>query len=161
MKESAGAALSYTRSRAEALGLDPAFVRTCDLHVHIPDGATPKDGPSAGIAIASALISALTRVPVRASVAMTGEITLRGRVLPIGGLKEKCVAAVRAAKELVLIPHGNAREVEELPVEVRQSLTIRPVKSMDEVLEFALSGRIASNAARVTATATQGATVSP
>ncbi|MBC7894085.1 MAG: endopeptidase La [Cytophagaceae bacterium] len=161
MKESAGAALSYTRSRAEALGLDPGFVRTCDLHVHIPAGATPKDGPSAGIAIASALISALTRVPVRAAVAMTGEITLRGRVLPIGGLKEKCVAAVRARKELVIIPHGNAREVEELPLEVRQGLTIRPVKSMDEVLELALAGRIGANAPRVAAPAAQGATVAP
>ncbi|MCC6317879.1 MAG: endopeptidase La [Gemmatimonadaceae bacterium] len=139
MKESAGAALSYTRSRATALGLDPGFVRTVDLHVHIPAGATPKDGPSAGIAIASALISALTRTPIRASVAMTGEITLRGRVLPIGGLKEKCVAAVRAEKQLVIIPHGNAREIEELPIEVRQSLTIRPVRSMDEVLDLALT----------------------
>ena len=139
MKESAGAALSYTRSRAESLGLDPGFVRTCDLHVHIPDGATPKDGPSAGIAIATALISALTRTPVRATMAMTGEITLRGRVLPVGGLKEKCVAAVRSGKQLVLIPHGNAREVEELPVEVRQTLVIHPVRSMDEVLALALA----------------------
>ncbi|MGQ0647759.1 MAG: endopeptidase La [Gemmatimonadaceae bacterium] len=139
MKESAGAALSYTRSRAEALGIDPAFVKSSDLHVHIPAGATPKDGPSAGIAIATALVSALTRVPVRASVAMTGEITLRGRVLPIGGLKEKCVAAVRAKKGVVLIPHANARELEEFPIEVRQALLIQPVRSMDEVLELALA----------------------
>jgi ATP-dependent Lon protease len=146
MKESAGAALSYTRSRAESLGIDPGFVRVCDLHVHIPAGATPKDGPSAGIAIATALVSALTRAPVRAAVAMTGEITLRGRVLPIGGLKEKCVAAVRARKDMVLIPHANARELEEFPVEVRQALEIRPVRSMDEVLDLALATRASARA---------------
>jgi ATP-dependent Lon protease len=139
MKESAGAALSYTRSRAAALGIDPMFVKTSDLHVHIPAGATPKDGPSAGIAIATALVSALTRVPVRASVAMTGEITLRGRILPIGGLKEKCVAAVRAGRRTVLIPLPNERELEELPLEVRQALEIRGVQSMDEVLALALA----------------------
>jgi ATP-dependent Lon protease len=138
MKESAGAALSYARSRARALGIDPEFSRTRDLHVHIPAGATPKDGPSAGIAIATALVSALTGTPIRASVAMTGEITLRGRVLPIGGLKEKSVAALRAAKSIVIIPAMNARELEELPQDVREGLLFRPVQSMDEVLQIAL-----------------------
>jgi ATP-dependent Lon protease len=138
MKESAGAALSYARSRARALGIDPEFSRTRDLHVHIPAGATPKDGPSAGIAIATALVSALTGTPIRAAVAMTGEITLRGRVLPIGGLKEKSVAALRAAKSIVIIPAMNARELEELPQDVREGLLFRPVQSMDEVLQIAL-----------------------
>jgi ATP-dependent Lon protease len=138
MKESAGAALSYARSRARALGIDPEFSRTRDLHVHIPAGATPKDGPSAGIAIATALISALTGAPIRAAVAMTGEVTLRGRVLPIGGLKEKSVAALRAAKSIVIIPEMNARELEELPQDVRDGLQFRPVRSMDEVLQIAL-----------------------
>ncbi len=138
MKESAGAALSYARSRARALGIDPEVSRTRDLHVHIPAGATPKDGPSAGIAIATALVSALTGAPIRASVAMTGEITLRGRVLPIGGLKEKSVAALRAARSIVIIPAMNARELEELPEDVRDGISFRPVQSMDEVLQIAL-----------------------
>lgn len=138
MKESAGAALSYTRSRASVLGIDPEFNRKVDLHVHIPAGATPKDGPSAGIAIATALISALTRRPIRADVAMTGEVTLRGRVLPIGGLKEKSVAALRLHKHTVVIPRGNARELEELPTEVRAGITFHPVASMDDVIAIAL-----------------------
>ena len=138
MKESAGAALSFTRSRAESLGIDPGFVRVTDLHVHIPAGATPKDGPSAGIAITTALVSALTRRPIRADVAMTGEVTLRGRVLPIGGLKEKSVAALRAARTTVVIPAANARELDELPDEVKTGLTFRAVRTMDEVLELAL-----------------------
>ncbi len=138
MKESASAALSYARARAGALGIDRDFHRTRDMHVHIPAGATPKDGPSAGIAIATAIISALTGVPVRGDVAMTGEITLRGRVLAIGGLKEKAVAAHRNAIRHVLIPHQNVRDVEELPEEVRTGLTFHPVKTMDEVLAMAL-----------------------
>ncbi|MBL8960645.1 MAG: endopeptidase La [Gemmatimonadetes bacterium] len=139
MKESAGAALSFTRSRAHSLGIDPGFVRVTDLHVHIPAGATPKDGPSAGIAITTALVSALTRRPIRADVAMTGEVTLRGRVLPIGGLKEKSVAALRAARTTVVIPAANARELDELPAEVKAGLTFRAVRTMDEVLELALA----------------------
>ncbi len=138
MKESASAALSYTRARASMLGIDRDFHRTRDLHVHIPDGATPKDGPSAGIAIATAIVSALTGVPVRGDVAMTGEITLRGRVLAIGGLKEKAVAAHRNSIRHVLIPQQNLRDVEELPDEVRSGLTFHAVKTMDEVLALAL-----------------------
>ncbi|HEY5022600.1 MAG TPA: endopeptidase La, partial [Gemmatimonadaceae bacterium] len=138
MKESASAALSYARARARPLGIESEFYRTKDIHIHMPAGATPKDGPSAGIAIATAVISALTGVPVRGDVAMTGEITLRGRVLPIGGLKEKSVAAHRNKVSDVIIPHGNARDVEELPEEVRASVRFHPVKTMDEVLALAL-----------------------
>jgi len=138
MKESASAALSYARSRAKVLGIDKDFHRTRDLHIHIPSGATPKDGPSAGIAIATAIVSALTGIPVRGDVAMTGEITLRGRVLAIGGLKEKAVAAHRNAVRHVLIPYQNLRDVEELPAEVKAAITFHPVKTMDEVLALSL-----------------------
>jgi ATP-dependent Lon protease len=140
MKESASAALSYARSRAAALGIDRDFHRSRDLHVHIPAGATPKDGPSAGIAIATAVISALTGRPVRGDTAMTGEITLRGRVLPIGGLKEKSVAAHRNGIAHVIIPHGNARELEELPDEVRAAVQFHPVRTMDEVMALVIRG---------------------
>src|SRR5689334_20016763 len=139
MKESATAALSYARARAGLLGIDRDFYRNRDLHLHIPAGATPKDGPSAGIAIATAIISALTGIPIRGDVAMTGEITLRGRVLPIGGLKEKAVAAHRHSIRHVLIPHQNYRELEELPEEVRTGLTFHAVKTMDDVLGLALA----------------------
>ncbi|HUX32371.1 MAG TPA: endopeptidase La, partial [Gemmatimonadaceae bacterium] len=132
MKESASAALSYTRSRSAALGIDREMTRTRDLHVHIPAGATPKDGPSAGIAIATAIASALTGVPVRGDIAMTGEVTLRGRVLPIGGLREKAVAAHRNRIVHVIIPQQNLRDVEELPQEVRDAVHFYPVKTMDE-----------------------------
>ena len=138
MKESANAAMSYARRRAHALGIDRDFYRTRDLHMHIPAGATPKDGPSAGIAIATAIISALTRRPVRGDLAMTGEITLRGRVLPIGGLKEKAVAAHRLGLRHVVIPYNNQRDLDELPAELRAAVTFHPVRSMDEVLEIAL-----------------------
>jgi ATP-dependent Lon protease len=139
MKESASAALSYARSRSSALGIDREMHRSRDLHVHIPAGATPKDGPSAGIAIATAIVSALTGVPVRGDVAMTGEVTLRGRVLAIGGLKEKAVAAHRNRVLHVIIPRQNMRDVEELPQEVRSAVKFHPVKTMDEVLAFALA----------------------
>jgi ATP-dependent Lon protease len=138
MKESASAALSYARARAGVLGIDREFHRTRDLHLHIPAGATPKDGPSAGIAIASAIVSALTGIPVRGDVAMTGEITLRGRVLAIGGLKEKAVAAHRNGVRHVLIPQHNVRDLDELPQEVRTAITFHPVKTMDDVLALAL-----------------------
>ena len=139
MKESASAGISYARSRAAALGIDRDFHKTRDIHVHIPAGATPKDGPSAGIAIATALVSALSGIPVRGVVAMTGEITLRGRVLPIGGLKEKSVAAQRAQCVEVIIPALNARELEELPAEVQAGVTFHPVETMDQVLAIALA----------------------
>jgi len=138
MKESASAALSYARARAGVLGIDRNFYRTRDMHIHIPAGATPKDGPSAGIAIATGIISALTGIPVRGDVAMTGEITLRGRVLGIGGLKEKAVAAHRNGVRHVLVPHQNVRDLEELPAEVRAAVTFHPVQTMDEVLRLAL-----------------------
>jgi ATP-dependent Lon protease len=140
MKESASAALSYARTRVKELGLDPDFYRNRDIHIHMPAGATPKDGPSAGIAIATSVISALTGVPVRGDVAMTGEITLRGRVLPIGGLKEKAVAAHRNKVSDVIIPHGNTRDVDELPEEVVAAVRFHPVKTMDEVLAIAMRG---------------------
>ena len=138
MKESASAALSYARARATVLGIDRNFYRTRDMHIHIPAGATPKDGPSAGIAIATGIVSALTGIPVRGDVAMTGEITLRGRVLGIGGLKEKAVAAHRNGVRHVLVPHQNVRDLEELPAEVRAAVTFHPVQTMDEVLRLAL-----------------------
>jgi ATP-dependent Lon protease len=138
MKESASAAMSYTRARAAALGIDRDFYKTRDVHLHIPAGATPKDGPSAGIAIASAVVSALTGIPLRGDIAMTGELTLRGRVLPIGGLKEKAVAAHRNGITQIIIPYGNARELDDLPVDIRAAVTFHPVKTMDDVLGLAL-----------------------
>ena len=138
MKESANAALSYARARSVALGIDRDFYKNRDLHVHIPSGGTPKDGPSAGIAIATAIISALTGIPIRGDVAMTGEVTLRGRVLPIGGLKEKAVAAHRNGIRHVIIPAENLRELEEIPAEVRLAIRFHGVRAMDEVLAIAL-----------------------
>jgi ATP-dependent Lon protease len=138
MKESASAALSYARSRASVLGIERDFHKTKDLHVHIPSGGQPKDGPSAGIAIATAIVSALTGNPVRGDIAMTGEVTLRGRVLPIGGLREKSVAAHRNGIRRVIIPAENLRELSEVPAEVRESVRFYPVRTMDEVLELAL-----------------------
>jgi ATP-dependent Lon protease len=138
MKESAAAALSYTRSRARELGIDPEFHRSLDIHVHVPAGATPKDGPSAGIAMVTAIVSALSGIPVRSDIAMTGEVTLRGRVLPIGGLKEKSVAALRNKITQLIIPQGNAREIAEMPDEIRDGVTFHPVTTVDEVLAIAL-----------------------
>jgi ATP-dependent Lon protease len=143
MKESANAALSYARARAAALGIERDFHRTRDIHVHIAAGATPKDGPSAGIAIATAIVSALTGVAIRGDVAMTGEITLRGRVLAIGGLKEKAVAAHRTGIAHIIIPHGNLRDLEEIPADVREGITFHPVRTMDEVLGIALRAHAA------------------
>jgi ATP-dependent Lon protease len=147
MKESASAALSYARARAASLGLEREFLRTRDLHLHIPAGATPKDGPSAGIAIACAIVSALTGIPLRGDVAMTGEITLRGRVLGIGGLKEKSVAALRNRIVEVIVPQENARDLDELPAEVKAGIRFHPVRSMDEVLAIALTHGMPARAA--------------
>ncbi|MCL6621522.1 MAG: endopeptidase La [Syntrophobacterales bacterium] len=138
MRESAQAALSYARSRADRLGLEPDFYEKLDIHLHVPAGATPKDGPSAGITMATALISALTGVPVRRDVAMTGEITLRGKVLPIGGLKEKAIAALRAHMKKVIIPEANKKDLMEIPAYVRRRLKFVLVTDMDEVLQEAL-----------------------
>lgn len=138
MQESVQAALTVVRSRADALRIAPDFYEKRDIHVHVPEGATPKDGPSAGIAMCTALVSALTGNPVRADVAMTGEITLRGEVLPIGGLKEKLLAAHRGGIRHVLIPHDNVRDLEEIPDNVKQDLEIHAVRWIDEVLELAL-----------------------
>jgi len=138
MRESGQAAMSYARARAASLGLDKWFYRDIDVHVHVPEGAMPKDGPSAGITMAVALISALTGIPTRSQVAMTGEITLRGTVLPIGGLNEKAVAARRAGIKQVLIPQGNVKDLVEMPEEIRDALDLVPVETMDRVLELAL-----------------------
>ncbi|MBD5133009.1 MAG: endopeptidase La [Clostridiales bacterium] len=139
MKESAKAALSYIRSRAAQLGVDPEFHSTKDIHVHFPEGAVPKDGPSAGIAIATAMVSALTGVPVRRDVAMTGEITLRGRVLAIGGLREKTMGALRGGISTVIIPADNSKDLEDIDQTVRKALTFVPVHQVDEVLAQALT----------------------
>jgi len=138
MQESIQAALSVVRSRSEALGIKPDFHEKRDMHIHVPEGATPKDGPSAGIAMTTAIVSVLTGIPVRADVAMTGEITLRGEVLPIGGLKEKLLAAHRGGIKHVLIPKGNAKDLVEIPANIKQKLEIHPVKWIDEVLALAL-----------------------
>jgi ATP-dependent Lon protease len=138
MKESISAAASYVRSRAVAFGIEPPLFDRRDIHVHVPEGATPKDGPSAGVAMASAIVSVLTGIPVRRDVAMTGEITLRGRVLPIGGLKEKLLAALRGGMKTVLIPEENAKDLVDIPDSVKSGLEIVPVSRMDEVLARAL-----------------------
>lgn len=138
MRESAHAALTYARSRSASLGLEPDFYKNVEIHVHMPEGAIPKDGPSAGITIATALCSALTGVPVRCDIAMTGEITLRGNVLPIGGLNEKLIAALRAGIREVAIPDRNRKDLVDVPPEVKNEIDIRPVSTMDEVLKRAM-----------------------
>jgi ATP-dependent Lon protease len=138
MKESAQAALSYARSHAEELGVDPGFAERLDIHVHVPAGAIPKDGPSAGVTMATALVSALSGRPVDREVAMTGEITVRGKVLPVGGLKEKVLAAVRAGISIVVIPRQNEKDLVEIPAALRRKMTFVPVENMSQVLERAL-----------------------
>ena len=138
MQESIKAAISVVRARAKSLGIAEDFYEKNDLHIHLPEGATPKDGPSAGIAITTALVSVLTGIPVRCDVAMTGEITLRGEVLPIGGLKEKLLAAARGGIKTVMIPEENQKDLTEIPKEITQDLTIIPVRWIDKVLETAL-----------------------
>jgi ATP-dependent Lon protease len=138
MQESARAAMSYVRSRAVELGLDKDFYQNVDVHIHVPEGAIPKDGPSAGITMATSLVSALLKVPVHNDLAMTGEITLRGTVLPIGGLKEKILAAHRAGIKKVLIPSENEKDIEEIPAVVLKSVELELVSHVDQVLKKAL-----------------------
>jgi ATP-dependent Lon protease len=138
MQESIHTALTVARTRSEQLGIDTSFYQKHDVHIHVPEGATPKDGPSAGIAMCTALVSALTKIPVRSAVAMTGEITLRGEVLPIGGLKEKLLAAHRGGIETVLIPKENEKDLAEIPKNIKSDLSILPVRWIDEVLAVAL-----------------------
>jgi ATP-dependent Lon protease len=139
MQESVQAARSFLRSRLLRYGVRPADFVKRDIHVHVPEGATPKDGPSAGVAMCTSIISALTGIPIRADVAMTGEITLRGRVLPIGGLKEKLLAALRGGIKTVIIPKDNEKDLADIPDNVTKSLEIIPVETVDQVLELALT----------------------
>jgi ATP-dependent Lon protease len=139
MKESIQAASAYVRSRAVDFGIEPPLFERRDIHVHVPEGATPKDGPSAGVAMATAIISLMTGIPVRRDVAMTGEITLRGRVLPIGGLKEKMLAALRAGIKTVIIPEENVKDLAEIPDKLKNELEIMPVSRVEEVLKIAFT----------------------
>jgi len=138
MQESIQAATTVVRARSQMLGIPATYHEKHDVHIHVPEGATPKDGPSAGVAMCTALVSVLTSIPVRADVAMTGEITLRGEVLPIGGLKEKLLAARRGGIKTVIIPKENERDLKEVPDNIKEHLKIRPVKWIDEVLSIAL-----------------------
>jgi len=138
MKESIDAASSYVRARSAKLGIEPPVFERRDIHVHVPEGATPKDGPSAGIAMATAIVSLMTAIPVNKEIAMTGEVTLRGQVLPIGGLKEKLLAALRGGITKVLIPHDNEKDLADVPDNIKEGLEIIPVKDMDDVLQHAL-----------------------
>jgi ATP-dependent Lon protease len=144
MTESISAALSFVRARAQHFGIKPSVFEKKDVHVHVPEGATPKDGPSAGIAMVTAIVSTLTGVPVKREVAMTGEVTLRGRVLPIGGLKEKLLAALRGGITTVLIPAENEKDLADIPANVKEGLTILPVSHVDEVLAVALAQPLAA-----------------
>jgi ATP-dependent Lon protease len=139
MQESAQAAMSYVRSRAHLFGIPKDFYRRLDLHIHVPEGAIPKDGPSAGITMATSLISALTQIPVRSDIAMTGEITLRGKVLPIGGVKEKLLAAHRAGIRTVILPKDNQKDLADIPSKIQEDFTVHLVENMDEVLKIALT----------------------
>jgi len=142
MQESAQAAMSYVRTKAEEFGIAKDFNRKTDMHVHVPEGAIPKDGPSAGITMATALLSAVTKIPVHRDIAMTGEITLRGKVLPVGGIKDKVLAAARAGIMRVIVPAENERDLEDIPQDVRDRMEFNLVESMDEVVTLALDGTI-------------------
>jgi ATP-dependent Lon protease len=157
MQESAQAAMSYVRSKADEFNLPKNFNRTSDVHIHIPEGAIPKDGPSAGITLATTLVSALARVPVRKDVAMTGEITLRGKVLPIGGVKEKVLAAHRAGLKNIILPKDNEKDLADIPKNVLDTLGIYLVDNMDEVLKVALAEPIAGSPATTADAAVQPA----
>jgi ATP-dependent Lon protease len=146
MRESAQAALSYARSRAQELGLRERFWEKSDVHLHVPAGAIPKDGPSAGITMATALISALTARSTRREVAMTGEITLRGRVLPVGGVREKVLAAHRAGIKTFVLPRKNLKDLDDVPADVKRQVTFVPVEHMDEVLPVALHDAVSLRA---------------
>ncbi len=139
MRESAQASFSFVRSRAEELGVDPDFYEKCDVHIHVPEGAIPKDGPSAGITITTALASALSGRPVSSKVAMTGEVTLRGKVLPIGGLREKVLAAHRAGIRTIILPQENRKDAEEIPAKIRKQMKLVYAEHMDQVLGKALA----------------------
>jgi ATP-dependent Lon protease len=144
MQESIQASTAYIRSRAASLGIKPTIFEKRDIHVHVPEGATPKDGPSAGVAMCTSIVSILTKIPVRKDIAMTGEITLRGRVLPIGGLKEKLLAALRGGLKTVLIPAENEKDLAEIPDNVKRGMQIIPVTNVDEVLRHALTRPLAA-----------------
>ena len=139
MQESIQAALSYVRARSEQFGLKPSLFEKKDIHIHVPEGAIPKDGPSAGIAMCTAIVSVLANIPVRKDIAMTGEVTLRGNVLPIGGLKEKLLAAHRGGIKTVIIPHDNEKDLADIPENVTTGLEVISVKHVDDVLKLALS----------------------
>jgi ATP-dependent Lon protease len=153
MKESGQAALSYVRSRWRVLGLPERFFQKIDVHVHVPEGAVPKDGPSAGAAITTALVSAMTKIPIKRTVAMTGEVTLRGRVLEIGGVKEKVIAAHRAGIKTLILPKNNKRDLEDIPKNVLDDLKFHFVEHMDEVLRVALKKPLPSEKREVSVTA--------
>ncbi|HKY73777.1 MAG TPA: S16 family serine protease, partial [Patescibacteria group bacterium] len=138
MQESARAAVTFVRANSKALEIDGKMLEKTDIHVHVPEGAVPKDGPSAGITMTTALVSACTKRPVRKDVAMTGEVTLRGRVLEIGGLKEKVIAAHRAGIRHIILPKANMKDLREIPENVRKSMTFHPSETMDQVLKIAL-----------------------
>jgi ATP-dependent Lon protease len=149
MRESAQAALSIVRSRAEQFGIEPDFMKDSDIHIHVPSGAIPKDGPSAGVTLVTALVSLLTGIPVREDVAMTGEITLRGQVLPVGGIKEKALAAQRAGIKVFILPKRNEMDLDELPPTLRENMRFVLVETIDDVLRAAMPEEFQQRLAQV------------